>query len=309
MAPSGELPELVDSFHGVKKYLDTISPTDTLYIDLEGRSLSRHGTLTIVTIFVASTAKATLIDIGKLGRSAFVVFGGTTLKTLKQVLENENITKYFWDLRNDADALWSHYQVRLAGAIDVQLMENATRHGDKTYLRGLQTCVEHDLRLAFMERHRWVKIKKDMQPLISGDIFAKRPLADTTKAYCAGDVVHLPALRDTYSKKLNPEWDAKVIAESKRRVDIACSPSYDPDSADKKFGPWSPDLGKPTASGKQTLTLDELLDHMEEERMNALEEYFGGYDDPDDYLDDDDPKGSQDAVWDDTFDSCWDRNS
>ncbi|KAI1269212.1 ribonuclease H-like domain-containing protein [Xylariaceae sp. FL1019] len=309
MSPLSEPPELIDTYSGVRTYLDTISSTDTLYIDLEGKSLSRHGTLTIVTIFVASTGKATLIDVTKLGRSAFVV-SGSTLKTLGQILENGNITKYFWDLRNDADALWSHHQVRLAGAIDVQLMENASRSGDKTYLRGLQTCVEHDLHLGFMERHRWAKIKKDMKPFMSGDIFAKRPLADTTKAYCAGDVIYLPSLRDTYSSKLSPEWSAKVIAESERRVDMACSPSYDPNSADKKFGPWSTGSRNSMVSGKTMMTLDELLDRMEEDRMDALEqEYLGGYDDPDYYYDDDDfGKCSADAAFDDTFDSCWDKN-
>ena len=52
----------------------------------------------------------------------------------------------------------------------MQLLENASRAGDKTYVRGLATCVEKDLKLGFMGLHRWIKTKKEVILLFWGFI-------------------------------------------------------------------------------------------------------------------------------------------
>lgn len=51
--------------------------------------------------------------------------------TLKMVLESSAVTKLFWDCRSDSQALYYIYEVKLAGVIDVQLWDVATRGSSK----------------------------------------------------------------------------------------------------------------------------------------------------------------------------------
>jgi exonuclease 3'-5' domain-containing protein 1 len=99
-----------------------------------------------------------LIDVLTLGRSTFTA-ASKNGKTLKSILEDPDIPKCAWDVRNDADALWALYNVGLAGVTDIQLLENASRASDKTYVRGLDKCVQSDLKLGFMGINRWIRTK------------------------------------------------------------------------------------------------------------------------------------------------------
>jgi exonuclease 3'-5' domain-containing protein 1 len=293
-------PTLISSLPDLRVFLSSTPPSSTFYLDLEGKSLSRNGTLSLLTVLVLPTQAASIIDVQTLGDSAFTTpgIGG---KTLKAILEDPHTSKCFWDVRNDADALWAHHKVRLAGVTDVQLLENASRFGDKTYLRGLDKCVERDLGLKFMEVHRWVKTKKEVQALMPNDVFARRPLDPKTMQYCVNDVVHLPALHNLYAKRITSEWLGKAIDESGRRVVEACGSAYEPQSEKKRFGPWGSGLGK------NVLTMDQWLEKVEEDAMDARQRDMLGddYDEYDDYSDD--RLCSNDAAWDDTFDSCWEK--
>ncbi|KAK4209013.1 hypothetical protein QBC37DRAFT_60080 [Rhypophila decipiens] len=261
------------------------SETLKLYIDLEGQNLSREGTLSLMTVFVLPLNATYIIDIYTLGSLAFNTSTAapnddghenasddnqedTSPLTLKSLLEDPTVPKYFWDVRNDADALWSHHQVRLAGVIDVQLFENASWRRDKTYLKGLDKCIEKDLDLEPTARQAFAVTKREVRDMMdaarpretvilrlnsslqkpassesstaqSSDIFARRPLDTKIIDYCVGDVVHLPALFDVYDKRINPVWRQKGMEESAKRVEEACSPGYQPNGMSKRFSPWS----------------------------------------------------------------------
>ncbi|OIW26865.1 hypothetical protein CONLIGDRAFT_646999 [Coniochaeta ligniaria NRRL 30616] len=298
MATTTPAATLISSLPGLMIFLSSIPTSSTLYLDLEGRNLSRNGTLAVMTVLVHPTRVTGIIDIQALGNSAFTTPGGNG-KTLKAILEDPNTPKCLWDVRNDADALWTHYKVRLAGVTDIQLLENASRDGDKTYVRGLDTCVQRDLSLGFMERNRWIRTKEEVQALMPNDIFSRWPLDAKTMQYCVNDVVHLPALHDAYAKRIDSQWMQKVMDESARRVADACSPVYEPQSEKKKLGPWG------TGLDKKELTMDEWLEECADRRMDEEQREWLGYDDWDEY--DDDPISSRDAAWDDTFDSCWEK--
>jgi exonuclease 3'-5' domain-containing protein 1 len=77
-----------------------------------------------------------LIDVFILRKLAFTTASNNG-KTLKSILEDPDVPKCAWDVRNDADALWALYHIGLAGVTDIQLLENASHTGDKTYIRGL----------------------------------------------------------------------------------------------------------------------------------------------------------------------------
>ncbi|KLU91687.1 hypothetical protein MAPG_10205 [Magnaporthiopsis poae ATCC 64411] len=238
-AALAKLPTVITSVKQLRDFLPSISHRGALYLDLEGKELGRNGTLDIVTVLCRGKKPSSLIDVRTLGDAAFTTPGKDAGRTLKEILEDPDVTKYFWDVRSDADALWSHHRVRLAGVTDVQLLENATRWGNKKRLAGLGTAVEQYLRLPQEVLSPWLQAKKDVKALLDADedVFSRRPLTPRCVSYCAGDVRWLPTLRSIYTRRANSRLLEKVCAESARRVDEACGPDYQSVSEDKKFGP------------------------------------------------------------------------
>jgi exonuclease 3'-5' domain-containing protein 1 len=295
---------LIGNISELRKFLSVLSKSSALYLDIEGWNLSRHGTVSIITILAHPSNQAQLIDISALGDLAFSTESQDG-KTLRSTLEDHSIFKYIWDVRNDANALWFHYGVSLGGTTDLQLLENASRSDDKTYVRGLDKCVENDLKLGFMETNRWLRTKRDMKKLMQIDVFSNCPLDPKTMEYCQNDIIHLPALHEIYIARIKPEWLTKAKKESAHRVTQAQSPEYYPQSEGKTLGPWG-------SGGKgRILTIDQMCEMMEEEREEAMERDLFWYDDDLEFLDGDD-------VWDQegpgdyedwgALHSDWDKN-
>lgn len=203
---------LVSTTKGLVDFLMTLS-APSIFVDLEGESLSRNGTLSIIITFNPLRKQAWLIDVQTLQHKAFST-ATPAGKTLKSVLEGTQVRKHFWDVRNDADALWALYGVGLGRVVDVQLFENASRRGDKTYLCGLNNAVRNDAGLGFQRRERWLRVKSEVTAQMAGKIFSKRPLDEKTVQYCVNDVVHLPKLNDVYTGRITRNWQSKALAES-----------------------------------------------------------------------------------------------
>ncbi|KAG9228183.1 ribonuclease H-like domain-containing protein [Amylocarpus encephaloides] len=241
--PSISNPALIYSVAELEAFLSTIPPSSTLYLDLEGNNICRHGTISIITILIHPQRIVRLIDVLVLGDSAFTIASnsGTTLKSL---FEDPEIPKCLWDVRNDADALWALYQVGLAGVTDIQLLENASRCGDKKYLRGLAKSIQCDLDLGFAVSQRWYRTKKDIGRLMDANVFATRPMDDKTIEYCANDVLHLPELHVIFLERIEDDWLAKAKKESECRLARAHSPRYWPSSPWKARGPWGSGYSK-----------------------------------------------------------------
>lgn len=296
MSTSRSTPALISSVLELEAFLSSIPTSSTLYLDFEGNNLSRNGTISIITILIYPQNTVHLIDILTLGEIAFTTCSSTggKGKTLKSIFEDPDITKFFWDVRNDADALWAHYRVGLAGVIDIQLLENASREDDKTYIRGLDKSVQYDLKLGFMELNRWLRTKKDVKDLMPNNVFSARPLDAKTIQYCVNDIIYLPALYALYSKRIKGDWLTKAVNESARRVAEAHGVGYEPQSESKKLGPWG------AGGRKRRVTMDQLLAMVDEDMM-------GFYDvcDDDDWGGMNAHDGAQDS---EAFYSCWDKN-
>ncbi|KAG6354422.1 hypothetical protein INS49_004439 [Diaporthe citri] len=118
---------LISTSADLKIFLSSIRPGSTIYLDLEGKNLSRDGTLTLATMLIQPQNDTRVVDVLSLGKSAFDVESdeGTSLKS---ILEDPDIPKGVWDVRNDADALWSHFQVKLAGVTDIQSLRTPPAH-------------------------------------------------------------------------------------------------------------------------------------------------------------------------------------
>ena len=157
------------------------------------------------------------------------------------------IPKVLFYLRNDSDALYSHFQVRLSGVIDVQLMELATRprQAPRTRVNGLARCIRDSEVLAGTNKAMWEFVKKwGKEEFTSAEkgnkeVWNERPLPDMIMDYCSYDVAVLPLLWALYDGKLgtDAEWRGKVEKETVNRVIESQSEDYLPNGAHKTFGP------------------------------------------------------------------------
>ena len=161
MATKADEWEMFDSKLGITKLIDDLLAGPlTLYMDVEGIGLSRHGSIPILQIHEPLSNRTILVDVLTLGKDAFATPGSDGETTLKAMLESDTMVKYFLDVRNDSDALSAHFGITLAGVRDMQLQVLASRYGPKRFLNGLAKCIERDSGLNWAEKRAW-QITKD----------------------------------------------------------------------------------------------------------------------------------------------------
>ncbi|PGH16381.1 hypothetical protein AJ80_05231 [Polytolypa hystricis UAMH7299] len=107
---------VINSTDALQGLLDDLNnlPTNppSLYLDLEGVNLSRHGSIY-------------LIGIHRLGATAFSTAsnknssGTATTTSLKIILETSTIPKVIFDIRNDSDALFNLFGISVDGFKDL----------------------------------------------------------------------------------------------------------------------------------------------------------------------------------------------
>ncbi|KDN68538.1 putative 3'-5' exonuclease [Colletotrichum sublineola] len=227
---------LVDAPEAISDLMDTLynlpGEVPALYVDLEGENLSREGTISILQIYISPRKHAYIIEIRALGHTAFLTPGHKYNQTLQSVLECSEVTKVFFDVRNDSDALFAHFGIKLDGVQDLQLMEFASRESRKSFLCGLAKCVDRDSPLSPEERQKWGNIKDTGRRLFdppsggSYAVFNKRPLPRDILLYCIQDVQYLPQLWLVYNQKLTPDSRLQVIRESQARIKLSQSANF-----------------------------------------------------------------------------------
>lgn len=128
------------------------------YLDLEGVKLGRRGSISIFSLYVLPRKQIYLIDIHRLGTTAFSTTNSSA--TLKTILESPTIPKVIFDIRNDSDALFSHYEISVNGIKDLRLMELATRKGSKDFVLGIAKCIEKDSPVSSTAKAEWQRTKE-----------------------------------------------------------------------------------------------------------------------------------------------------
>ncbi len=238
---------IIDSLTTMAGLIHTLTDLPTsppsLYLDLEGTNLSRHGSVSIVELFVLPQNHVYLIDVHLLGETAFSIQSHDGL-TLKDILESSDIPKVFFDVRNDSDALYSHFQINLAGVQDIQLLENAARSSYRRCVNGLAKCIEKDALMTSFEKSDWKNVKEQGRKLFapelggSYEVFNKRPMAEEIRKYCAQDVLFFPGLWSAYSAKVNTIWAEKVRVETLARVALSQTANYNGSGRHMALSPW-----------------------------------------------------------------------
>lgn len=234
------VPSLIALLNGLER---SIRPG--LYIDLEGIEFSRHGSINIFCLYLEAHDIVYLIDVHTLGKATFSTASSNGL-SLKIVLEFPLVAKVFFDVRNDSDALFAHYQISLDGVGDIQLMELATRRGWKRYLASLNKCIANDAQLPEAAILEWQKAKQSgacfFDPSKGGrcEVLSERPLRPELITYCAQDVMLLPRLLSIYKEKLGEDefWWAEIDKATKERIKSSQSVAYAPHGQHKALGPW-----------------------------------------------------------------------
>ncbi len=287
ISTSEEVAELVDWVARQDTWLGDLQPP--LYIDIEGERLGRYGKISLLTVLVypgQGLERPHIIDIHGLGRTAFSTVGRRG-KSLRDILESPQFLKVFFDVRNDSDALYAHYGIKLQGVRDVQLMESACRATTdrRSFVSGLAACIEEFLH--GQERNRWRLCKKNGERLWnpqkggSYSVFNSRPLSDDIIEYCVGDVQYLPGLYHKYSRGTD-RWRKLIAEESQNRVIASQKTEYQPSGEGRARSPWS-------------LEQNKTLDFWGE--VNPPNDYFGSFEDDD-----------VDSTWDDRLDWEDDRD-
>jgi len=216
------------------------TPPIPIAVDVEGIELGRKGRVSIIQLFTRDSDTVWLIDITTLKNVAFDSEDGDG-RSLRGILENPMIRKYFYEVRNDSDALYNLHQVSLAGIYDLQLLELAARLSNSPFqkkrsdgfVNGLKRSIQGYLPHPSRE---WAQAKeagrKLFAPELGGryEVFEDRPLDPRLMAYCAQDVALLFQLEDVLKRQLGDQkalmWEDKIVAESGERVKLAYSPSW-----------------------------------------------------------------------------------
>ena len=239
---------IVDSLAAVVLMLDTLndlpSQPPSLYCDLEGVQLSRHGSISIIQIFVSPHHNIYLIDIYILGDAAFNArsSNGTSLKS---ILESAAIPKVFFDVRNDSDALYAHSNISVRGIQDLQLMEVAVRNSNKKHVSGLAHCIKQYAKLSKLDMKVWKETKDAGKAIFDPEnggtyeVFNIRPMIPGIVEYCAQDVIYMPILWSVFVAKMTPKWAEKVRVATLERVRESQSDLYEPHGEHKARSPWA----------------------------------------------------------------------
>ena len=247
--PAPRVPILVDDVAGVASMVDDIaglpSNPPSLYCDVEGVNLSRKGTVSIMQVHAAPSGKTYLVDVHLLQRRAFSPRGTTAgARTLRQLLEDADVPKVFFDVRNDSDALYAHFGVRLRGVQDLQLMEAAARpRRGRRAVAGLAQCIQSSPRIPDAEKKACARVKQAglrlFSPKFGGthEVFNRRPLGAEVMLYCAQDVEVLPRLWEHYDARIGRSWKGKVASASAVRVAESQARGYKSDGPNRALLP------------------------------------------------------------------------
>ncbi|KAF4441823.1 3'-5' exonuclease [Fusarium austroafricanum] len=176
-----------------------------VYISLEGLKPPRHGTIPIMLLYDRSIRHTYVLDVYTLGEKCFSTQGKSG-RSLKHILEAEDIIKVLFGVRNSSEALYSHYNITLAGIHDIELWHQGTDIHIARNFRGplhmypwVKDCPE-EKGLTWLQR-----VERGIQLFTtdkgeSYEVFTQRPLPSDLLSSFVQKVQSLPRLYYYHSK-------------------------------------------------------------------------------------------------------------
>jgi exonuclease 3'-5' domain-containing protein 1 len=195
---------------------------EEIAVDIEGVSLSREGEICLIQIYAPKSDTTYLFDIHVLGQSAFDEGG------LKKLFEDDKITKIFFDLRADNDALHHLHGVKVKAIYDVQVLhEILFSFSADPKLTGLKTAMsnyfEESKVLSEDAKNDLEVLKNKVRALFapelggSYEVWKQRPMTQDIINYAAADVEYLAKMKDFWTSGINrEELDAFVRQDTRR---------------------------------------------------------------------------------------------
>ena len=222
---------LIDTHEKLKAFLPTLlklkASTRTapeLTLDSEGWNLGMYGTLTVLQMRIRNLNHTYIFDVLALEGKKMFEMEGDEGQSLKKTLESKEHIQLWWDIRQDTEALFHHYDILIGSRIDVQLMKLATRHSPQhEWLWGLASAVrdEGSAWIDPYELESWVWKKKQAKYFFRGSdyqCFNERPLSFTALEYAAGDADVIERLYDSYLPRMTEERWELVVVETDNRL-------------------------------------------------------------------------------------------
>lgn len=167
------------------------------------------------------------------------------------MLESENVTKLFFDVRSDNDALYHLHGVKVRAAYDIQILWHVRfQHPADAYLQGLKKVLEKYLEESQVLSGDDAKVLEQVKQrglcLFAPDhggsyeVWKERPLRPDLLEYAAVDVKWLLGMRNFWTPNdpsMTEELNRFVAAESARRLDkfVELSDAEALDQSAKKF--------------------------------------------------------------------------
>lgn len=202
--------DVVSTKETLQALLKRLSFERLLSIDCEGSDLSKgswrdgtliedtsvplHGQLTLLQVALQS-GEAFAIDLLELGSQAFDL-------GLRDLLQNPSIIKVVHDFRQDEDALWHQFRVRVQGLFDCQMCDILIRRLQglrTTYVQGgAKLMATHGIELVSVPGYGPVtqEMKLRIHERFSQDrhLWIRRPLPFEMVQYAKADVLPLSQL-------------------------------------------------------------------------------------------------------------------
>eukprot|EP00927_Polykrikos_kofoidii_P034003 TRINITY_DN28848_c0_g1_i1.p1 TRINITY_DN28848_c0_g1~~TRINITY_DN28848_c0_g1_i1.p1 ORF type:complete len:328 (-),score=45.30 TRINITY_DN28848_c0_g1_i1:60-1043(-) len=229
---------LVDSVEQCQVAVAHLLKEVEVAVDVEGVMLGRAGEVCLIQICGPSTPTY-VFDIHILKERAFNEGG------LKELLESEHVTKLFYDLRADCDALHHLYDLTPRGAYDIQILWHVRfQHPDLIYLQGLKKVLGSFLQQTSIltpEAASAIDVLKlrgqsMFAPEHGGsyDVWKERPLHSDLLEYAAADVKFLLGMKGLWASKDAVLDDFVREASAERLLEFVALPSAEALDQSKK---------------------------------------------------------------------------
>lgn len=232
--------ELIDCFGLLMKLLRHLEyllgqENFAIAVDFEGVKLCRHGALCLVQMTCSDDPTLVyVLDIHVMQKRAFSMQtpNGTSMKN---ILENEDIRKVWFDPRNDIDALYHQFGIMPRGIFDLQLAEVADRRNrglNVHFVQGLYKCLTQCPALQSEQKVFAEKInalgKSLFEPANGGhyEIFQQRPLNPVILVYAAHDSRYMLLLYEQYISSIAQGWVRRVLVAGEVRGRWCLNHSY-----------------------------------------------------------------------------------